>query len=84
MKYILKGGTVVGSSVSCEADLLIDGEKIAAVRAVHDSLAVRQTAERVVASYFDEARQVLRSLRLSEERLAPLRELSDMLLNRRK
>ena len=31
MKYILKGGTVVGSSVSCEADLLIDGEKIAAV-----------------------------------------------------
>ena len=55
-----------------------------AVRAVYDSLAVRQTAERVVASYFDEARQVLRSLRLSEERLAPLRELSDMLLNRRK
>ena len=31
MKYILKGGTVVGSSVSCEADLLIEGEKIAAV-----------------------------------------------------
>ena len=59
-------------------------EKIAAVRAVYDSLAVRQTAERAVASYFDEARQVLRSLRLSEERLAPLRELSDMLLNRRK
>lgn len=59
-------------------------EKIAAVRAVYDSLAVRQTTERVVASYFDEARQVLRSLRLSEERLAPLRELSDMLLNRRK
>ena len=37
-----------------------------------------------IASYFDEARQVLRSLRLSEERLAPLQELSDMLLNRRK
>lgn len=63
---------------------MASGEKIAAVRAVYDSLAVRQTAERVVASYFDEARQVLRSLRLSEERLAPLRELSDMLLNRRK
>ena len=63
---------------------MASGEKIAAVRAVYDSLAVRQTTERVVASYFDEARQVLRSLRLSEERLAPLRELSDMLLNRRK
>lgn len=63
---------------------MASGEKIAAVRAVYDSLAVRQTAERVVASYFDEARQVLRSLRLSEERLVPLRELSDMLLNRRK
>lgn len=63
---------------------MASGEKIAAVRAVYDSLAVRQTAERAVASYFDEARQVLRSLRLSEERLAPLRELSDMLLNRRK
>lgn len=59
-------------------------EKIAAVRAVYDSLAVRQTAEHAIASYFDEARQVLRSLRLSEERLAPLQELSDMLLNRRK
>ena len=63
---------------------MASGEKIAAVHAVYDSLAVRQTTERVVASYFDEARQVLRSLRLSEERLAPLRELSDMLLNRRK
>ena len=63
---------------------MASGEKIAAVRAVYASLAVRQTTERVVASYFDEARQVLRSLRLSEERLAPLRELSDMLLNRRK
>ena len=63
---------------------MASGEKIAAVRAVYDSLAVRQTAERAVASYFDEARQVLRSLRLSEERRAPLRELSDMLLNRRK
>ena len=63
--------------------LLHDAE-MASVRAVYDSLAVRQTTERVVASYFDEARQVLRSLRLSEERLAPLRELSDMLLNRRK
>lgn len=31
MKYILKGGTVVGGSVSQRADLLIDGEKIAAV-----------------------------------------------------
>ena len=31
MKYILKGGTVVGGSVSQCADLLIDGEKIAAV-----------------------------------------------------
>ena len=31
MKYLLKGGTVVGGSVSRCADLLIDGEQIAAV-----------------------------------------------------
>lgn len=31
MKYILKGGTVVGSGISRTADILIDGEKIAAV-----------------------------------------------------
>lgn len=31
MKYILKGGTVVGSNVSRTADVLIDGEKIAEV-----------------------------------------------------
>ena len=31
MKYLLKGGTVVGGSVSRRADLLIDGEQIAAV-----------------------------------------------------
>lgn len=31
MQYILKGGTVVGSGISRAADILIDGEKIAAV-----------------------------------------------------
>ena len=31
MKKVLKGGTVVGGSGSVRADVLIDGEKVAAV-----------------------------------------------------
>lgn len=66
-------------------DGAMDAEgKIAAVRAVYDSLSVRETAEKAIAAYFDEAAQVLHSLRLPEERVSPLRELAEGLLNRKK
>lgn len=60
------------------------GEKIAAVRAIYDRLNIREATEQAVAAYFDEARLLLRSLSVAPERLTPIRELTDLLLNRTK
>ena len=66
MKYILKGGTVVGGSVSQRADLLIDGEKIAAVGenlCVEGAQVVDVTGKLLFPGFIDYIRHPQRDLR---------------------
>ena len=58
--------------------------KIGEVRKIYDALGVRESTEKAVAAYFDEARLLLHSLPVPAERLEPIRELTDLLLNRKK
>lgn len=69
--------------------LLHDGsaqpeEKIAAVRQIYDELSVRGMAEMAVKTYFDAADLLLGQLGMTEQQLVPLRELTRMLVGRRK
>ncbi len=59
-------------------------EKIAAVLAIYDRLAVKADAEREISLHFDRAVDSLCSLSVEPERIKPLRELAASLLNRTK
>ena len=55
-------------------------EKIETVRGIYDRLGVRKT----IADYFRNADRILNSLEVGIERIVPLQELSETLLNRKK
>ena len=59
-------------------------EKIASVRAIYDSLGVREQTEQAVSDYFDRAERELSALDVPAARLEPLRELDRLLLKRKK
>ena len=56
-------------------------EKIETVRGIYDRLGVRKKA---IADYFRNADRILNSLEVGIERIVPLQELSETLLNRKK
>lgn len=59
-------------------------EKIASVRAIYDSLGVREQTEQAVSDYFDRAERELSALDVPAVRLESLRELDRLLLKRKK
>ena len=59
-------------------------EKIETVRGIYDRLGVRKITEKAIADYFRNADRLLNSLEVGIERIVPLQELSETLLNRKK
>ena len=59
-------------------------EKIETVRGIYDRLGVRKITEKAIADYFRNADRILNSLEVGIERIVPLQELSETLLNRKK
>ena len=59
-------------------------EKIETVRGIYDRLGVRKITEKAIADYFRNADRILNSLEVGIERIVPLQELGETLLNRKK
>ena len=59
-------------------------EKIETVRGIYDRLGVRKITEKAIADYFRNADRILKSLEVGIERIVPLQELGETLLNRKK
>lgn len=59
-------------------------DKISGVKAIYDKLSVKDTAEKSVNEYFEKADKLLNGLNMPKERLEPVRELADVVMNRRK
>ena len=59
-------------------------EKIETVRGIYDRLGVRKITEKAIADYFRNADRILNSLEVGIDRIVPLQELSETLLNRKK
>ena len=59
-------------------------EKIACVKTIYDSLAVKTLAEKTIEQYFDTALSLLETLDTPHEKLITTRELADIILNRKK
>lgn len=59
-------------------------EKIETVRNLYDQLNVKEITEKAITDYFKEAHQTLHSLAVAPERILPLQELAELLLNRKK
>ena len=59
-------------------------EKIETGRGIYDRLGVRKITEKAIADYFRNADRILNSLEVGIERIVPLQELGETLLNRKK
>ena len=59
-------------------------EKIETVRGIYDRLGDRKITEKAIADYFRNADRILNSLEVGIERIVPLQELGETLLNRKK
>ena len=59
-------------------------EKIETVRGIYDRLGGRKITEKAIADYFRNADRILNSLEVGIERIVPLQELGETLLNRKK
>lgn len=59
-------------------------QKIASVKALYDSLGVREQTEAHIALHFDRAMEALGSVAIEAERKEPLRKIAESLLNRKK
>ena len=66
------------------ADGMPAAEKIEAVRGIYDRLGVRKATEKAIGDYFRNANRILNSLEVGIERIVPLQELTETLLNRKK
>ena len=68
-----------------DAELASDldrGEKLARVRAIYDSVAVRESAGRAIKHYYDKAMEMLDTIDRPEESKSALRELAEKLIKR--
>ncbi|MFR5871676.1 MAG: hypothetical protein ACLUEV_08825 [Alistipes sp.] len=54
------------------------------MRGIYDRLGVRKITEKAIADYFRNADRILNSLEVGIERIVPLQELGETLLNRKK
>ena len=59
-------------------------EKVSAVTRLYDEIGIRQLCEQKINYYFEQARQTLRQVNVSEERKQPLRQYREELLHRNK
>ena len=68
-----------------DAELASDldrGEKLARVRAIYDSVGVRESAGRAIKHYYDKAMEMLDTIDRPEESKSALRELAEKLIKR--
>lgn len=61
-----------------------DVQKISEVKAIYDTLKIPQITQKAIAERFDNALSLLGSLDIAPQRVAPLREFAEGLVNRKK
>ncbi len=59
-------------------------QKVKAVTAIYEQLAIRQLTDKVIQDYFDQGYQALASIDIPDSRKAPLKEFADYLYHRDK